>query len=65
MGDRLDIDGIRQRHKFVNRSRWETSDGIDAHEDRGILLAEVDRLGAENDGLRTELRNITPSRQDL
>ena len=41
-----DIDRIRQRHKAVDRSVWVASDGIEAHEDRGVLLAEVDRLTA-------------------
>jgi hypothetical protein len=65
MGDR--IDKIRERHAAAESSGWPSVadvPGYVAHVHRGDLLAEVDRLTAENDVLRTEIANITASRQE-
>lgn len=69
MGDRIDLDAIRQEHaQWHEDSLAMDEDEWDAYahaaiEDVGILLAEVDRLTAENDVLRTEIANITASKR--
>lgn len=44
----IDLDAIRARHddgeRDIDAGSWTELDGIDAHVDRGLLLAEVDQL---------------------
>lgn len=47
------IEEIRARHS--REDRWRYSPSPQMHEDRAFLLAEVDRLRAEIDGLEAEL----------
>lgn len=66
MGDRIDLDAIRERHARMDWFVQTTGlfDGEESHPDRGALLAEVDRLTAENDVLRTEIANITANKRE-